>query len=558
MRILLLCHGFNSLSQRLFVELRECGHTVSVEFDVNDAVTREAVALFRPDAVVASFLKRRIDEAIWRAVPCLIVHPGPLGDRGPAALDRAILDGVPDWGVTVLQAADELDGGDIWHTARFPMRAATKGSLYRNEATEAAVAGVLAALAGLERGARPTPLARLQPDAPSGRWRPALGRAERAIDWQHDDTATVLRKLRSADGMPGLRDDLGGRPLLLFDGRRAEGLRGKAGSLIARSGEALCRATVDGAVWLGRAKTVPETADAPTLKLPATTVLADLAAGLPEIPRAYRDLWYEERGKVGFLHFPFYNGALSTERAQRLLAALRAAWARDTRVLVLTGGPDFWCNGIDLNAIEAADSAADESWRAINAIDDVAEALITTERQLTIAALAGNAGAGGVFLAMAADLVWARCGVVLNPHYKSMGNLYGSEYWTYLLPRRCGQDHAQIVTGARLPTGTAEACRLGLIDAAFGHTVPEFEHLTAERAALLAADPAFDAQLRDKRRRRSADEAVKPLAHYRAAELERMRLNFYGFDPSYHVARYNFVFKVPKSRTPLFLARHRS
>jgi hypothetical protein len=37
-----------------------------------------------------------------------------------------------------------------------------------------------------------------------------------------------------------------------------------------------------------------------------------------------------------------------------------------------------------------------------------------------------------------------------------------------------------------------------------------------------------------------------------------MRLNFYGFDPSYHVARYNFIHKIAKSRTPLTLARHRS
>jgi putative two-component system hydrogenase maturation factor HypX/HoxX len=36
-----------------------------------------------------------------------------------------------------------------------------------------------------------------------------------------------------------------------------------------------------------------------------------------------------------------------------------------------------------------------------------------------------------------------------------------------------------------------------------------------------------------------------------------MQLNFFGFDPSYHVARYNFVRKVPKSRTPVWLARHR-
>jgi len=36
-----------------------------------------------------------------------------------------------------------------------------------------------------------------------------------------------------------------------------------------------------------------------------------------------------------------------------------------------------------------------------------------------------------------------------------------------------------------------------------------------------------------------------------------MRRNFYGFDPSYHVARSNFVRRVLASRTPLHLATHR-
>ena len=57
--------------------------------------------------------------------------------------------------------------------------------------------------------------------------------------------------------------------------------------------------------------------------------------------------------------------------------------------------------------------------------------------------------------------------------------------------------------------------------------------------------------------RRQADEEWRPLADYRREELDRMRSNFFGFDPSYHVARYNFVYKVPRSRTPLTLAVHR-
>ena len=109
MRILILTRAFNSLSQRLFVELEERGHIVSVEYDIDERTSVEAIDLFQPDLIVGSFLTRKIPESIWRRVKTLIVHPGPIGDRGPSSLDWAILDGVPRWGVTVLQADDGLD-----------------------------------------------------------------------------------------------------------------------------------------------------------------------------------------------------------------------------------------------------------------------------------------------------------------------------------------------------------------------------------------------------------------------------------------------------------------
>src|SRR5450631_4550738 len=120
MRILLLATSFNALTQRIYVELAERGHELSVELDVNDASAAEAVRLFRPELVIAPFLRRAIPEAVWRNVRCLIVHPGPAGDRGPAALDWAILRGVGAWGVTVLQANAELDAGPVWASASFP------------------------------------------------------------------------------------------------------------------------------------------------------------------------------------------------------------------------------------------------------------------------------------------------------------------------------------------------------------------------------------------------------------------------------------------------------
>src|SRR5512139_694831 len=60
MKILFLTHAFNGLAQRLFVELRALGHEVSIEIDVNDETTAQALALAKPDVVVAPFLKRAI------------------------------------------------------------------------------------------------------------------------------------------------------------------------------------------------------------------------------------------------------------------------------------------------------------------------------------------------------------------------------------------------------------------------------------------------------------------------------------------------------------------
>lgn len=544
MRILLLVHSFNSLSQRLFVELTERGHELSVELDINDAVTREAVDLFRPDVVLAPFLRRAIPATVWQRDRCLIVHPGVVGDRGPSALDWAILEDRDEWGVTVLQADAEMDAGPVWAATTFSMRNGTKSSLYRREVADAALRAVLEALERIAAGTF-TPFL---PDPRNVRVRPACRHRDRAIDWTADPTDVVLRKINSADGSPGVLDVLFDRPVRLFDAHRADGFCGPPGAAIGHCRGAVLRATCDGAVWIGHVREHRDKA----LKLPATHVFRVECAHLPEAA-GYSPIRYEEADAVGYLHFAFYNGAMSTEQCKALASTYAAALQRPTRVLVLMGGPDYWSNGIHLGLIEDADSPADESWRNINAIDDLARKIITTTDRLVIAALRGSAGAGGVFLALAADEVWANDSVVLNPHYKDMGNLYGSEYWTYLLPRRAGEANARRVTLGRLPMGVGEARRLGLVD----RVLPAGPAPIADLARRLAADPALDARLAEKRRCREADEAAKPLAAYREEELARTRHNFYGFDPSYHVARYNFVHKVPKSRTPLTLARHR-
>jgi putative two-component system protein, hydrogenase maturation factor HypX/HoxX len=565
MKILFLTHSFNSLAQRLFVELTSRGHEISIEFDINDAVAIQAVEMYQPTLIIAPFLKRAIPETIWRRQPCFIVHPGIIGDRGPSALDWAMMHGYQQWGVTVLQANGEMDAGDIWASELFPMRLTKKSSLYRHEVVEAAVQGVLTAVTRFQSGNfKPMPLDYTRPDV-LGRLHNPIRQKDRAIDWRKDSTNTILRKIHAADGFPGVLDTLYGKPYCLFDACTEGTLRGNTpGEIIAKRNGAICRATIDGAIWIGQLKY--KTVNESSYKLSAEFALKDHLAMVPEIPldpfsichgETYRDIWYERKHDVGYLHFVFYNGAMDTTQCERLRETYISATRSDVRVVVLMGGPDFWSNGIHLNHIENADSPADESWRNINAMNDLVYAILTTRSQLTIAALQGNAGAGGVFLSLAADYIYARESVILNPHYKSMGNLYGSEYWTYLLPRRVGEIQAKTITQKRLPIGAPEARDFGLIDDCFALNQAIFKKKIEQLAEALAISQNYSVLLKNKACQREKDELKKPLAAYRVEELRHMQLNFYGFDPSYHVARYHFVHKIPHAWTPLYLARHR-
>ena len=140
--------------------------------------------------------------------------------------------------------------------------------------------------------------------------------------------------------------------------------------------------------------------------------------------------------------------------------------------------------------IQAAGDPAAESWRNINAIDDLVQAILTNTGQLTVAALAGNAAAGGLMLALAADQVWCRAGAVLNPHYRLMG-LHGSEYWTYTLPRRVGADEAARLTQACLPVTPASALRTGLVNRVIAGDPAGFRAQVTALAGQLAASPDY-------------------------------------------------------------------
>jgi len=373
-------------------------------------------------------------------------------------------------------------------------------------------------------------------------------------------------------------DEIYGKLFFIFNAHKESHLTGKPGEIIATANHAICRATVDGAIWIGHLQ--PKLASgAKGIKLPATFVLRDLmprtvsslkallSKTIKHIDIDYtqpgrqlpcQEIWYELDAAAAYLYFAFHNGGMSTKQCRLLLTVYQHVATLPVKAIVLMGGEECWSNGIHLNHIEIATSPADESWLNINAIDDLIHQIITTLDKLTVSALAGSAGAGGAIMALAADKVFAREGILFNPHYKNMGELYGSEYWTYLLPKRVGQEMATSLTEQRLPISAKKAWQIGLCDTVLDKNHKIFAAQVKQLVNALVIDSeALRQCLTAKAKTRCYDESLKALATYRQFELTQMYENFYG-NENYHNARQHFVYKTSnETTTPVNIANHR-
>ncbi|OQS39166.1 formyl transferase [Chromobacterium haemolyticum] len=552
LKIILLSSAFNGLTQRAWLELRQSGHQVSVQLFTNEQEVGANIQQSGADLVICPFLKDRVPETLWRDAsrPVVIIHPGIVGDRGASALDWAITLREKRWGVTALQAVEEMDAGPIWSSCEFDMPAETrKSELYNGPVSDAAMYCIRDVVEKFGTGFEPAPLDYGQVHV-RGRLQPNMKQSDRAFLWQQP-AVEIKRRIDAADGQPGVLTQLAGGDYYVYDAH-LDHRAGQPGKLLAVHDDAVLVGAGEHSLWLGALRRKPEAGEE-TFKRPARHVLADLLDGVPRLDwsinthphceESYQPIRYREYGRVGELTFEFYNGAMSTEQCQRLSEALRWAKAQDTSVLLVRGGRGSFSNGVHLNVIQAAPEPGLEAWANIQAIDDVCQEMLTA-RQLVVSGLTGNAGAGGVMLALAADLVFARGGVVLNPHYKTMG-LYGSEYWTYSLPRAVGEEQARLLTDACLPLSAREAWRLGMVHDIGPHDPHDFGVWLRQAAGLALNDDRFRPQ-----RARKAELDLERMERCRQTELLEMRQDMVENRGQFLEKCRNFVFKRKACGTP--------
>lgn len=557
MRILLVVSAFNSLTQRIFCDLRNRGEAVGVAFAINDSQLIEEVTAFEPDFILSPFLKKRIPEEIWSTIPTFIIHPGIAGDRGAHALDWAIMKEEPTWGVTILRANGEYDAGDIYVHGTFTMpSSATKASVYRNDVSTLA-SKLLDELLGSLSDFSFLPMSQHEHSL-RGSVHLVMTQLDRRINWESDSTDEILKKIHAGDSHPGVVDTILDLECYLYGAHKEATLRGGIKEVLAKRDGAICIGTRDGALWISHLKEQ----QTPSIKLPATYVLKDRLKGVREdrLPlfvdpklETFKEITYYRRDEVGYLGFDFYNGAMGAHQGVRLKYAFDHLKQSGIKILVLLGGTDFFSNGIHLNIMEDSKKSDEDGWSNIHSMNEVVKSILLCDEVVTVSVLHRNAGAGGVFLALAADYVIVRQGVILNPHYQTLG-LHGSEYWTYTLPRRVGVQKAQELTTACLPISANEAVSIGLVDALMSEKDEAYKEELHFYCQELYADEERYYELLDAKGEIINDSTfLDKIQRHRENELEQMYPSFYEADSDFNRLRKEFVYKLCPIETPSYL-----
>lgn len=178
----------------------------------------------------------------------------------------------------------------------------------------------------------------------------------------------------------------------------------------------------------------------------------------------YETLLTEQDGvaRVITLNRPARRNAMSIQMTHELIDAMRAAEADpDVRGVVVTGGPDFFSSGADLNEALAIKSFMD----AFNHMKQW-ETLASTAEQLqkpVIAAVEGFCITGAWEFAMACDIRVAGEGASFMLTGSRIGTVPGGG-GTQRLPRDVGLGRALEIHFSAEPIDAREAWRIGAIN----------------------------------------------------------------------------------------------
>jgi methionyl-tRNA formyltransferase len=200
---------------------------------LRDPGVQRLLASLRPDAMVVAAYGLLLP-AVVLEIPrhgCLNIHASLLPRwRGAAPIQRAILAGDPDTGISIMQMDENLDTGAVGLVARTEIGAEeTAGELHDRLAALGAQL-IVGALRAVEEGVwEPAPQS-----AVGVSYAAKITKDETEIDWTRS-AAEIARRIRAFNPVPAAHTAMHGTPVKIWGGVTDESVKGVPGDIVAAS-----------------------------------------------------------------------------------------------------------------------------------------------------------------------------------------------------------------------------------------------------------------------------------------------------------------------------------
>jgi methionyl-tRNA formyltransferase len=203
------------------------GIRVEKPASLRDAASHELLRSARSDVMVVAAYGLLLPAAILAIPPrgCINIHASLLPRwRGAAPIQRAILAGDRETGVSIMRMEEGLDTGPVIFTVSTMIAARETAGTLTERLADLGAGAIVDALARIDRlEARPQ-------DDSKAVYAPKISKGEALIDWQHS-SEEIDRRIRAFNPAPGAEGRIAGSVLKIWAAESCDGA-GRPGEIL--------------------------------------------------------------------------------------------------------------------------------------------------------------------------------------------------------------------------------------------------------------------------------------------------------------------------------------